>query len=170
MSGSRSTATGTYAVKLEGASRVAFRTIFIAGVRDPILIENIDWITRGVADEIREDYREVSESDYQLLFHVYGKNAVMGSLEPLGEPGHEIGVVAEVVAPTQELADAICAKARSTMLHYPVPGRKSTAGNLACLYSPSDIACGPVYRFSIYHLVEVDDPCELFRTEYRKLE
>jgi hypothetical protein len=56
------------------------------------------------------------------------------------------------------------------MLHYPYPGRKSTAGNLAFLYSPSDIACGPVYRFNVYHLVEVDDPCELFRTEYRKLQ
>ena len=81
-----------------------------------------------------------------------------------------IGVVAEVVAPTQELANAICATARSTMLHYPYAGRKSTAGNLAFLYSPSDIACGPVFKFTVYHLVEVEDPCELFRTEYRKLQ
>jgi len=169
VSGSRANATERYAVKLEGASQVAFRTIFIAGVRDPILIENIDEITRGVIDQIREDYRELSESDYRILFHLYGKNAVMGRLEPLGEPGHEIGVVMEVVASTQELASAICARARSTMLHYPYPGRKSTAGNLAFLYSPSDIPCGPVYKFSVYHLVEVGDPCELFRTEYRKV-
>ncbi len=110
-----------------------------------------------------------AERDYHLFFHLYGKNAVMGDLEPLGRPGHEIGVVAEVVASTQELANAICATARSTMLHYPHPGRKSTAGNLAFLYSPSDVACGPVYKFTVYHLVEVDDPRELFRTEYRKL-
>ncbi len=170
VSGSRVSATEGYTVKLEGASQVAFRTIFIAGVRDPFLIENIDQITRGVVGQVREDYRGVPESSYQILFHVYGKNAVMGSLEPVGEPGHEIGVVAEVVAPTQELANAICATARSTMLHYPYAGRKSTAGNLAFLYSPSDIACGPVYKFTVYHLVEVDDPCELFRTEYRKLQ
>jgi len=169
VSGSRTRATDKYTIKLEGASQVAFRTIFIAGVRDPILIENIDEITQGVADQMREDYREVPESDYQVLFHIYGKNAVMGSLEPRGEPGHEIGVVMEVVAPTQELANAICATARSTMLHYPYVGRKSTAGNLAFLYSPSDISCGPVYKFTVYHLVEVDDPCELFRTEYLKL-
>jgi hypothetical protein len=170
VSGSRITATAKYTIKLEGSSQVAFRTIFIAGVRDPILIENIDEITRGVVEQIRDDYREIPESDYRILFHVYGKNAVMGSLEPLGKPGHEIGIVTEVAASTQELANAICATARSTMLHYPYPGRKSTAGNLAFLYSPSDIPCGPVYRFSVYHLVEVDDPCELFRTEYRKLE
>jgi hypothetical protein len=170
VSGSRITATDKYTIKLEGSSQVAFRTIFIAGVRDPILIENIDEITRGVVDQVRDDYREVPESDYRILFHVYGKNAVMGSLEPLGKSGHEIGIVTEVAAPTQELANAICASARSTMLHYPYAGRKSTAGNLAFLYSPSDIPCGPVYRFSVYHLVEVDDPCELFKTEYRKLE
>ena len=93
----------------------------------------------------------------------------MGSREPLGTTGHEIGVVMEVVAVTQELANAICATARSTMLHYPYAGRKSTAGNLAFLYSPSDIPCGPVYKFSIYHLVEVEDPCELFTTEYHRL-
>ncbi len=93
----------------------------------------------------------------------------MGALEPCGEAGHEIGIVLEVVASTQELANAICATARSTLLHYPYAGRKSTAGNLAFLYSPSDIPCGAVYRFSVYHLVEVDDPCELFQTEYRAL-
>jgi hypothetical protein len=75
----------------------------------------------------------------------------------------------EVVASTQEMADAICASLRSTLLHYPYEGRKSTAGNLAFPYSPSDISCGPVYRFTIYHLVEVDSPDELFRTEYRTL-
>ena len=170
VSGSRVRAAEVYTVKLEGASQVAFRTIFIAGVRDPILIENIDEITRGVTGQIREDYRAAPESGYEILFHIYGKNAVMGALEPIGKPGHEIGVVAEVVAETQELANAICATARSTLLHYPYAGRKSTAGNLAFPYSPSDIPCGPVYKFSVYHLVAVDDPCELFRTEYRKLQ
>jgi hypothetical protein len=169
VSGSRARATERYAVKLEGASRVAFRTLFIAGVRDPILIAHIDRITQGVSEQIREDYHHVPESGYQLLFHVYGRDAVMGSLEPIGRSGHEIGVVVEAVASTQELASAICASARSTMLHYPYPGRKSTAGNLAFPYSPSDIPCGPVYKFTVYHLVEVDDPRELFTTEYRKL-
>lgn len=169
VSGSRMRATEQYTIKLEGAAQVAFRTIVIAGVRDPILIENIDEITRGVVEQVRDDYREVLESDYEILFHIYGKNAVMGALEPSGEPGHEIGIVLEVVASTQELANAICATARSTMLHYPHAGRKSTAGNLAFLYSPSDISCGSVYRFTVYHLVEVDDARELFRTEYRAL-
>jgi hypothetical protein len=169
VSGSRITVAREYTIKLEGASRVAFRTIVIAGARDPILIQNIDAITRDVVAQMRDYYREIPPSEYEILFRIYGKDAVMGRLEPCGEPGHEIGILMEVVASTQDLADTICATARSTLLHYPYPGRKATAGNLAFPYSPSDIRCGPVYKFTVYHLVRVEDPCELFETEYRTL-
>ena len=37
-------------------------------------------------------------------------------------------------------------------------GKTSTAGNLAFPFSPSDIRAGDVYGFSIYHLMQVDDP------------
>ena len=170
VSGSRSRVPEQYTIKLEGASRVAFRTIVIAGVRDPILIQNIDEITQGVIEQMHDYYREIPRSEYEILFRIYGKNAVMGRLEPCGEPGHEIGILMEVVAATQDLANTICATARSTLLHYPYAGRKSTAGNLAFPYSPSDIQCGPVYKFTVYHLVHVGDPCELFETEYRTLD
>jgi hypothetical protein len=169
VSGSRSSIAEEYTIKLEGASRVAFRTIVIAGARDPILIQNIDEITRDVVAQMRDYYREIPRSEYEILFRIYGKNAVMGRLEPCPEPGHEIGILMEVVASTQDLADTICATARSTLLHYPYAGRKSTAGNLAFPYSPSDIQCGPVYKFTVYHLARVDDPCEFFETEYRTL-
>ncbi|GAH98382.1 unnamed protein product, partial [marine sediment metagenome] len=33
-------------------------------------------------------------------------------------------------------------------------------------YAPSDIPTGAGYKFNIHHLVEVDDPGELFRIEY----
>ena len=52
--------------------------------------------------------------------------------------------------------------ARSTLLHYGYPGRISTAGNLAFPYSPSDFKSGEVFAFSLYHLIDVSDPCELF--------
>jgi hypothetical protein len=38
--------------------------------------------------------------------------------------------------------------------------RKSTAGNLAFPFSPSDVKMGAVYEFSLYHLVKVDDLTE----------
>jgi hypothetical protein len=86
----------------------------------------------------------------------------MGQLEPHPEPAHELGLVIEAVAPTQEIADTICSFARSTMLHYGYQGRKATAGNLAFPYSPSDVSAGAVYKFSVYHLLKVDDPKSLF--------
>jgi hypothetical protein len=66
--------------------------------------------------------------------------------------------VIEAVSPTQENADSLVSVARSTLLHYGYPGRISTAGNLAFPFSPSDVRMGEVYEFSIYHLMDVDDP------------
>ena len=61
---------------------------------------------------------------------------------------------------TQAIADEICALVRSRMLHCDYDGRKSTAGNLAFPFSPSDIHVGPVYEFSLFHLAQVDDLME----------
>ena len=70
----------------------------------------------------------------------------------------------EVIAKTQELANSICATVRSTFLHFGYEKRKSTAGNLAFPFAPSDIEFGPVYEFSIYHLMEIDE--SPFQIEY----
>ena len=62
----------------------------------------------------------------------------------------------------------VCASLRSCYLHYGYPGRKSTAGNLAFPFAPSDVSFGPVYAFSVYHLMAVEDPCGLFPIEWRE--
>jgi hypothetical protein len=93
----------------------------------------------------------------------------LGELEPQPHPAHELGVVFEVVAATQELANAICSSVRSTFLHYGYEGRKSTAGNLAFPFAPSDVPFGPVYEFSVYHLMEVANGLEMFRNEYEEV-
>ena len=46
------------------------------------------------------------------------------------------------------------------MLHCDYDGRKSTAGNLALPFSPSDIHVGEVYEFSVFHLAKVDNLTE----------
>ena len=63
----------------------------------------------------------------------------MGELEPCKDLPHEVGVVFEVIAKTQEMADSICGTLRSSFLHYGYEGRKSTAGNLAFPFAPSII-------------------------------
>ncbi len=159
VSGTRFIPADRYTVKLEGVKRTGARTISIAGIRDPILIGQIDPVLEAVKDQVRKDLGFAGT----LLFHVYGKNGVMGHMEPERERvSHELGLVMEVIAPEQEEANTVCSYLRSTLLHHGYPGRISTAGNLALLYSPSDIPCGEVYEFNLYHLMEVDDPESLF--------
>lgn len=155
VTGSRYLPAEKYYIKLEGARRVAYRTFVVAGIRDPILISKLGEVEEYVREQAREYYREVPESDYSIHFYNYGMNGVLGGKEPEPFRGHEIGVMFEVIARTQELANSICATVRSTFLHYGYEGRKSTAGNLAFPFAPSDIEFGPVYEFSVYHLMEV---------------
>ena len=159
---SRITATEVYRIKLEGARKVAYRTFVLAGVRDPILINKIEEVEALVRESVEQQYFEIPKSRYTINFINYGKDGVMGALEPSKTVSHELGVLFEVLADTQELANALCASVRSTFMHFDYSGRKSTAGNLAFPYAPSDIPFGPVYEFSVYHLMEVEDPKALF--------
>ncbi len=162
VSGSKFIQDDVYKLKLEGASRVGYRSIFIAGVRDPIMIEYIDEVVSFVRNNFNIGLKHIRHEDYQMLFHIYGKNGVMGNQESYQGKSHELGIVGEVVAKTQEIAKSICAFARASMLHYDYTGRKATGGNLAFLYSPSDIQMGEVFQFNVYHLLEVDNPLTLF--------
>lgn len=152
-------------IKLEGARKVAYRTFVLAGIRDPILLENVVDIEKRVKQQVGDYYDEIPSNDYKVSFYNYGMNAVLGDKEKEVFSGHEIGVVIEVIAKEQELANSICATARSTFLHFAHEKRKSTAGNLAFPFAPSDIEFGPVYEFSIYHLMEIEN--NPFRIEYR---
>lgn len=170
VTGSRLAPSPVYTIKLEGARRIGYRTVSIAGARDPVFIRQLDEIITGVTERVTSNFADIPAGDYQLMFRIYGKDGVMGSLEPQQEiTSHELGVIIEAVAKTQELANTICSFARSTMLHYGYEGRLSTAGNLAFPYSPSDFKAGEVYGFSVHHLIEVQDPTELFPVEFEEL-
>lgn len=166
VSGSRFVPAEVYTIKLEGARPIGFRAVSIAGCRDPVMIGAIDGIIAGVKERVADNFREKSR-DYHLRFNIYGRDGVMAGLEPNPDTAgaHELGIIIEATAPTQKQADTICAFARSTMLHYGYPGRRTTAGNLAFPYSPSDFHAGEVFVFSIYHLIQVTDPSALFPAE-----
>ena len=158
-----------YTVKVEGAAKVGYRTVFIAGVRDPIMISQIDYLIDGVTKNTKAFFHDVAE-DFQILFHVYGKNGVLGKVEYIknAQP-FELGFVGEVVAKTQELASTICGYLSHLSMHFDYPGCKATAGNLAMLYSPENIDMGEVFEFNIYHLVEVDSPTALFPISFEEI-
>jgi len=155
--GSRHIDSKRYMVKLEAVRRAGFRTISVAGTRDPIMIAGIDSILAAVEGQVKDILRS-ERIDGRIQFHVYGRDGVMGPLEPEKTVrGHELGLVIEAVAPTERESESLCSLTRSTLLHYGYPGRISTAGNLAFPFSPSDAKMGEVFEFSIYHLMPVDD-------------
>ena len=99
---------------------------------------------------------------YRIIPHLYGKNGVMGELEPVKTPAHELCIIVEVAAATQSLATAICGKLRTSLMHAPYPGRIATAGNLASPFTPLEIPLGQACAFNVYHLMKVDSPTDLF--------
>ena len=166
VSGSRFIPEEKSTVKLEGARLTGYRTISVCGNRDALFIRELDTILADVKQTTAENF-SAQDFKYELSFIVYGRDGVMGPLEPAPVPeGHEVGIIIDAVADTQEHADAVCAVARSTMLHYGYRGRIATAGNLAFPFSPSDLKAGSVYTFSVYHLLESDDPASLFPRTY----
>lgn len=155
-----------YWVKLEGARSLGYRSICIAGVRCPTMLAQIDAVLAEVKAETLDYFAEPS---LQVLFHAYGKNGVMGPLEPQRTiTSHEIGLVIEAVADNQEVARAACHHASGGLLHLHYPGQCNTSGNLAFLYSPSEIDAGRAYAFSAYHLMKVKSSNELFPIHFER--
>ncbi|WP_366554260.1 acyclic terpene utilization AtuA family protein [Aquibaculum sediminis] len=168
--GSRFERTPDYFIKLEGARLTGHRHIALGGVRDPIMIENIDAIQNDILERIRQNTAgDIDTQSYQIVFHRYGIDGVMGRWEPSRSTSHEIGLLIDVIAKTPEIAESICAMARSLMLHWGYAGRKATAGNLAFPFSPADLPAGPVYEFNIYHLLKLDEPSDRFPISIREV-
>ena len=163
VTGSRFHAADVQTVKLEGARRVGHRHLAIAGVRDPIMIGQLDSIFAAITERMARNLEGSLRPDaYSVLFRPYGINAVMGALEPSSDVPHEVGLVIDVVGETPAIAESVCAMARSLALHWGYPGRKATSGNLAFPFSPADFPAGEVYAFNIYHLMRVADPAAAF--------
>ncbi len=171
VSGTRLCQSAKTTLKIEAAELKGFRSITLAGIRDPLLIQNFDLLCSEVRKHVQNNVETIiNERDYQLIFRCYGINAATWSKEALPDPlPREIGLVIEVIAPTQEMAANIVSLARSTALHQAFPGRKTTAGNLAFPFSPSDFKGGPVYEFSLYHLMEVENFESIFSVNYMNI-
>jgi len=157
-----------YTLLLEGVRKVGYRTISIAGVRDPILINKIYEVLEGVKREVSE-ISNIDSSKYTLQFRVYGLDGVSLWTDRLDIKPIELGIIIDVVGESKEIADSICALARSTLLHYGFEGRITTAGNVAFPFSPSDISMGEVYEFNIHHLLKVEDPLEIAKIVYEEI-
>lgn len=151
-----------YTIKLEGVQAVGYRTITLAGVRDPALLRCLDTFLHTVRKRTEEKWKEEGPLSIEVM--VFGKDAVLGPSEPnRGITGHEACILVAVVAPTQAVATAVTAYLRGQLLFADYPGRTSTAGNVAVPFSPADIEMGRAYVWRIWHALELDDPTEPFQ-------
>jgi hypothetical protein len=155
-------------VKLEGARVVGHRTIFIGGVRDPILISQLDDFLDRVVERVKRGQPALAAGEARLIFHVYGRDGVMGDIEPHRAPAHEVGILGEVVASSQALANGIATSARVAVLHLPYPGQMATAGNFALPLNPMEHPIGPVCAFTLYHVMQAEG-LPLFPVSYRRV-
>ena len=158
-----------YTVKLEGAEKAGYQSILIGSIRDPFIIRQIDDWTARLKERIHNRVRMVygaklAAEDYLLHIRVYGKDGTMGPLEPVKEiRSHELCLVLEATAPTQEMASTIAGIIRHQALHLPIPEWSGLITAVACPYNPLDR--GAVYRFNVNHVVEPDESCEMFPME-----
>ncbi|HBE02516.1 MAG: 3-methylaspartate ammonia-lyase [Spirochaetes bacterium GWF1_41_5] len=168
ISGSRFVPSRDYWIKLEGARPAGFRTISVSATRDPVMIREIDGIFKSVDRQVKS-FLQKEKIRGSVQFLVYGKNGVMGEMEPVKKIlSHELAIVINASGESQSAADSLCGLTRSSLLHYGYRGRISTAGNLAFPFSPSDAQMGQIYEFSIYHIMQISDQ-NIFRKTIKRM-
>ena len=160
-----------YSVRLEGVSSVGYRSLCLAGLRDPAVIDEIDNYTSSIADLLgRSAPRRfgIDPSQYTIRFRRYGMDAVLGSIEPQRGKAvpHEVGLVIEVVGRTQDIAHQLVAASLPYVMHGVHVKGAAHSANAALAYSPAVIDLGEAFRWSVWHAAKLDDPMEPFRIEY----
>ncbi len=148
-------------VKLEGAGKIGERYVGMVGVRDPYTIAHIDEVIGWARGQARERF---GSEDYELHYNVYGRDGVMGELEPLRDrPGHELCVVVQAVAPAKEMAEEVCMMGLRQMFYARLPQVKGTAGGVA--FALDEVfPASSAYRWTLNHTMRVADRMELFPT------
>lgn len=146
-------------VKLEGAGKLGERFIGIAGIRDPYTIQHVDQVIEWAKTQVRERF---GVDGYELYYNIYGKNGVMGDLEPVKETlSHELCVVVQAVAPTVDMAEEICMTGTRQMFYARLPDVKGTAGSVSFILDEV-LRASPAFEWTLNHTVAVSDPLELF--------
>jgi len=161
VTGSRFVPAPHYEVRVEGSRMDGYRSIVIAGISDPILLDDLDGFLTGCESEIRRKCAEslgLREGTFQFSIRRYG--AAQAAFDPGATD--QVGLILEVVAADQATARAAVMIASHTALHHPVAGWQGFVSNLAIPFSPAAFDGGPVYRWSANHLVRIDDPLAPF--------
>lgn len=161
-----------YTVKLEGARRTGFSTIVPGAIRDPLILADLDaWLAQldAMLAERLESFLG-GTSGVDIVTRVYGRDGVMGELEPIARfEGHEAFILWDVIAPTQEEAHTVATSLGHMALHNPIPCWTGLISAVAFPFAPAEIDRGPVFAFSLDHVAVPHSPHELFHTSIEDL-
>ena len=150
-----------FRVKLEGAGRIGERYVGLVGIRDPYTIAHVDDVIGWARTQVRERF---GDSGYELHHIVYGRNGVMGDLEPMKDrPAHELCILVQGVAPTAAMAEEVCMIGTRQMFYARLPDVKGSAGSVAFALDEV-LRASPAYRWTLNHTLRCNHPLELFPT------
>lgn len=165
-----------YTMKLEGAAASRFQTVMLIGIQDPDVMARVDEFHDKMLGALyHRVHSTIGEAagDFHISLRMYGWNAVSGDKPPEGTPPpREIGVLFVATADSQEMASQIAKACNPYFFHFPLSMDKELP-SYGFAFTPADIDRGPVYEFKLNHVVHVDDPMALVRTEWidlRKVE
>jgi hypothetical protein len=161
ITGARFRPSREFRVKLEGAGKVGERYVGMVGIRDPYTIANVDAVIAWARDKVRERF---GETGYELHYTVYGRDGIMGPLEPNRDrPAHELCILVQGVAPTAEMAEELTMIGTRQMFYARLPEVKGSAGAVAFALDEV-LRASPAYRWTLNHTMRCHDPLELFPT------
>lgn len=161
-----------YTVKLEGAGVKGFQTIMLIGIQDPRVLARVDEFHDKLLAALYERVKNTIGSaagDFHISLRMYGWNALSGDRLPEGTPPpREIGVLFVATASTQEMASEIAKACNPYFFHFPIELDKELP-SYGFAFSPANTDRGPVFEFLLNHVVALEDPMELVRTQWLDL-
>ncbi|MGJ7506225.1 acyclic terpene utilization AtuA family protein [Variovorax sp. GT1P44] len=158
-----------YTMKLEGASTGAFQTLMLIGIQDRKVLAELDRFVDQMHEQLVrrvDDTMGARAGHFDISLRTYGWNAVSGLPMGPGTPSpREVGLLFVATAATQELATQVAKTCNPLFFHMPLD-REQPLPSYAFPFSPAEIERGAVYEFMLNHVVHVEHPLELVRTEF----
>lgn len=158
-----------YSLKVEGARKIGERHIGIGEIRDSEVIKSISVILDEAKQKVASEFSWLTHGkDYHLNTIIYGRNGVMGCLEPKQNPAtHELGVIIDVIAGAREDSERILHVVWQVIDKYESSGGKFERNLNRPFPGSESIYAGEAYRFSLYHLLRIkkEKAAELFPVE-----
>ena len=130
----------------------------LGGIQEPLVLGQLPDFLERCRVKSQEKIRSslgIGPEEYKLRYIVYG--------EPSAGP---VGVLWEIIGKTREDAQAMINSLWHNVLHVSIPQWSGHQSQFAFPFSPPAMDGGDAYRFVLNHVLEVDDPMELCRTEY----